>query len=755
MMNFLQRVIFFLLLGIIVSSKLFAQNNKADSLFKEYFKSTNITDKLIKCQAAVSSLCNLRDAKRVYQIIDDLEKSKAEVSKHDYKQGIILLSKSLITRAVDSVSLSSQYAKQAIPFLSGDKYYMSEAQCMLVMNYNLKGQFDSCIHAGNKYMPDIKKAKNITGQLEVLLVISSSYDFIGDRKKAIELLLQALEIAKAYKRHNKLSEIYVSLASAYKEENIILAKKYALLGLQVLNNMQGEAEKVSYNSVYLILGNVYYDLQNLDSAKYYYNLCKESSHLTNDKRMYLAAIGNIGNIAIDQRDFHVALICNNVTLQEYKKLGIPTEIAVSYGSLADLYKDMKDYKNAVRYYDSALAITQQIQSADDFIYNYKGLSETYEMMGNDKEAFKYYKLYRLWNDSVNNNQNSKKISEMELDFKYKSEQREKDLIQKNKDLITQEKIKQQKYIIWAAVLGGLCLVIFLGFTIKSNIEKKKTNKQLQIFNDEISEQKNIIEQKNNEITDSITYASRIQQGVIPDDEELKKLLPNHFVFFKPRDIVSGDFYWACKVKSKTNPESKRTVVAVVDCTGHGVPGAFMSLVGNTLLNQTINRSAIATPAQALDYINAQLPKTIKSKSSTGAIKDGMEIAMCDFHFDTLTMHFAGANSNIYVVRNKEIQIYKGDKQPIGESLSGEIINYTNQVISLQKDDCVYLISDGYADQFGGEKGKKFKYKPLENLFCSIADKKVSEQRDILAKAFDDWKSHHEQVDDVLIMGIKI
>ena len=329
------------------------------------------------------------------------------------------------------------------------------------------------------------------------------------------------------------------------------------------------------------------------------------------------------------------------------------------------------------------------------------------------------------------------------------------MIQKNKDQISQEKINQQKYIIWAGIMGGLCLFVFLGFTIKSNIQKKKTNKQLRGFNDEIIAQKNIIEVKNHEITDSITYASRIQQGVIPDEEELKLLLPNHFVFFKPRDIVSGDFYWACKVKSKTEPNIKRSVVAVVDCTGHGVPGAFMSLVGNTLLNQTIGRSTIANPAQALDYINQQLPKTIKSKLSTGTIKDGMEVAMCDFNFDTLTMQFAGANSNIYIVRNGEIQIYRGDKQPIGESFSGTIINYTNQIISLQKNDCVYLISDGYADQFGGVKGKKFKYKQLENLFCSIAEKNVEEQRAILAAAFDDWKANHEQVDDVLIMGVKI
>ena len=145
--------------GISLSGNLFSQNNKADSLYSDYFKSRSTDDKMTRCPGAVSSLCNLRDSKRVYQIIADLEKSKVEPSKESYKKGVILLSKSLITRSVDSVSLSSMYAKQSIPFLSNNKRYMSEAQCMLVMNYNLKGQFDSCIQAGNKFLPDIKRVK--------------------------------------------------------------------------------------------------------------------------------------------------------------------------------------------------------------------------------------------------------------------------------------------------------------------------------------------------------------------------------------------------------------------------------------------------------------------------------------------------------------------------------------------------------------------------------------------------------------------
>lgn len=757
-MGLLQKTkIFFNVLTLIflLHSKGFSQIKFIDSLRLDYQKTSDPNLKLYKAAEIINVLVNEQKFEEARKMITNLEDLNVSKSNLGIKKGILLLSKGFLCVEKGSFSLSSNYARQSLKYFDKNNFLKINAKSLIILNYHLMGQFDSCIRMGAKTLTEIKDNTNIFSELEILMTMANSYDFIGDRAKAVQISFKAIDLAKENKKINKLAVLYINLSSFYKDENTLLAKQYALKALNCLRMNKNIVYENIFNSCYLMLGNIYYNLKIQDSSKYYYLLCIESSKKTNDQRMYLAALGNMGNIAMDQQEYNKALEYNFLTLSEYKKLGLLTEITVAYGSLADLYKDTKEYKKAVLYYDSALMYTKKIQSADDYIYNYKGLSETYEMMGNTKDALKYYKLYQLWNDSVNNNQNSKKISQLELDFKYKAEQREKDLIQKNKDLIIQEKIKQQNYIIWAGVLGGLSLVIFLGFTIKSNIEKKKTNKQLQVFNDEILQQKNIIEEKNHEITDSITYASRIQQGVIPDEDELRQLLPNHFVFFKPRDIVSGDFYWACKVKSKTEPNTKRTVVAVVDCTGHGVPGAFMSLVGNTLLNQTINRSSITTPAQALDYINIQLPKTIKSKSSTGAIKDGMEVAMCDFNFDTLTMQFAGANSNIYIIRNKEIKIYKGDKQPIGESFSGTTINYTNQIISLQKDDCVYLISDGYADQFGGAKGKKFKYKQLENLFCEIAEKKVDEQREILARAFDDWKSHHEQVDDVLIMGIKI
>lgn len=743
-------ILYFVFLILVSGMRLNAQNKMLDSVYTDYIKTTNTDQKLSKTLHLVLLLGDNNDIEQANKLITNLEKLTVEPSKAEYKQGIILLSKALLYKTMDSANKSIFFSQKAIPFLSSNKSDLAEAKSLTLLNYYMQGHFDSCIQMGSRILPEIKKSGNINSELEVLMCVGRSHDFVGDRKKAIQISLSAIELAKQHQKIIKLSELYISMSTIYKGEDINVAKKYALESLAVLKKTKDERASSVVNVCYLILGNVYYDMKNKDSALYYYDLCREASLKVNDRRTYLAALGNIGNVTYEQGNYAKALEYNFLTLKEYRQIGITSEIAVAYGSLADIYKDMKNYPKAISYYDSALVITKQIQSADDFIYNYKGLSETYEMMGNDKEAFKYYRLYKQWNDSINNNQNSKKITQMELDYKYKSEQKEKDLIQKNKDLITQEKISNQKYIIWSGIIGSLLLVVFLGFTIKTNIARKKINAKLQSFNAEITRQKDVIEEKNNEITDSITYASRIQQGVIPDEQEMKMLFPQHFVFFRPRNIVSGDFYWANRVAANNH-----ALLAVADCTGHGVPGAFMSLVGNTLLNQTLNNKVTDTPAKALDYINQQLPKTIKSKTSTGTIKDGMEIAMCEFDFDTLTMSFAGANTNIYVVRNGVIQIYKGDKQPIGENFSDKIIPYTNHVIQLQKGDCVYLITDGYADQFGGQKGKKFKYKPLEDLFSNVAGKEPEQQKEIISETFNNWKLNHEQVDDVLVVGIKV
>ena len=250
--------------------------------------------------------------------------------------------------------------------------------------------------------------------------------------------------------------------------------------------------------------------------------------------------------------------------------------------------------------------------------------------------------------------------------------------------------------------------------------------------------------------DSINYASRIQRSIMPDTNELQSTYPNCEVLYLPRDIVSGDFYWVNSLPNRPDI----VVYAVADCTGHGVPGAFMSLIGATLLNQTLTHPNVNTPAQALEYLNIELPKNIKSSSQGETIKDGMEISMCLIDYSTLKMDFSGANNNLYIVRRNELILHKGDKQAIGQGYQAAQ-RFSNHLIQLQEKDIIYLFTDGYPDQFGGNKGKKFLYKQLEDLIVRISSLSIQEQKHILQKTFEDWKGNLEQVDDVLLMIIEI
>lgn len=272
---------------------------------------------------------------------------------------------------------------------------------------------------------------------------------------------------------------------------------------------------------------------------------------------------------------------------------------------------------------------------------------------------------------------------------------------------------------------------------------------------EVKDQQEIIEEKNKDITDSISYSKRIQESVFTEKERLKDYAPNSFIYFQPRDIVSGDFYWFTRTFSSADPSNQLLVVAAVDCTGHGVPGAFMSIIGHTLLNRTVDNPEIATPADALDFINREIKKTLSQKAYEAAIRDGMDIALCVVDFKNLTLSFAGANNPLYLVRGQELIEMSAMKQPITASSDGPVIPFTNQIMELKKNDTIYLFTDGFADQFGGPRGKKFMYKRFRETLLSVQDHSMEEQKGLLFQALEDWKGELEQVDDVLVIGVRI
>ncbi|MES2284560.1 MAG: tetratricopeptide repeat protein [Bacteroidota bacterium] len=287
-------------------------------------------------------------------------------------------------------------------------------------------------------------------------------------------------------------------------------------------------------------------------------------------------------------------------------------------------------------------------------------------------------------------------------------------------------------------------------TLTPILNEKGDIKKLVVIDTDITERKqaeNIIHEKNREITDSIHSAKRIQHALLASDTLLKKHLPEFFVLYKPKDIVSGDFYWANVIDNKF-------VIITADCTGHGVPGAFMSLLNISYLNEAIIEKRIDSPEKILEHVRSQIIHTLNPEGSEVESKDGMDAVLCIYDFKHLWLRFACANNPLWVIRNNDLIRFKPDKMPVGMHY-GEQKPFSINTLGLRKGDIVYTFTDGYADQFGGPKGKKFKYKALKDVLLSIQTKSMEEQKEILLATFEKWKGNLEQVDDVLIIGVRV
>jgi serine phosphatase RsbU (regulator of sigma subunit) len=273
--------------------------------------------------------------------------------------------------------------------------------------------------------------------------------------------------------------------------------------------------------------------------------------------------------------------------------------------------------------------------------------------------------------------------------------------------------------------------------------------------EEVVRQKEEIETKNQElevlykhVTDSIKYAKRIQEAILPPDSLVKRVLPNSFVLYKPKDIVSGDFYWI-------DEKDDKTLFAAVDCTGHGVPGAFMSIVGYNILKHSVNNNNFTTPSLILDALNQGVSETLHHGHEESQAKDGMDLSFCTIDYKNMELQYAGAFNPLYLIRNGELIQTKADKFPIGLFLGEEKKKFTNHKIKLQKDDHIYIFSDGYADQFGGPNGKKFMANHFRDLLLDVHKYPIDKQKDILNKTIEEWRGPLDQVDDILVIGVKI
>ncbi len=444
-----------------------------------------------------------------------------------------------------------------------------------------------------------------------------------------------------------------------------------------------------------------------------------------------------------------ALSYYNMSLQLRIETNNASGIASSYFSLADYMYRNNDLKKALQYALMDMEVSQKLNSPENIGSAANLLKGIYTKMNKPAEALKMYELYIQMKDSILNEEtvNAAIKKTFQIDYERKAAADSVMVAEEKKVAAAElEEEKTKRFALW----GGLGLVlIFAIFMVNRFVVINKQKKIIEhkerealIQNIVISEQKNLVEEKQKEMLDSIHYAKRIQTALIANSNFIDQHLPNNFIYFNPKDIVSGDFYWATAHKNKF-------YLAICDSTGHGVPGAFMSLLNMGFLSEAIKEKDIEKPNEIFNYVRERLISTISNEGQ----KDGMDGILLCVDKKTNAMEYCAANNEPILIHNNSILELPKDKMPVGKGERSE--EFKLYSIDLKPGDTLYLYTDGFADQFGGAKGKKFKYKQLNELLLSLNAVPLNEQKQILEQTFKSWKGNLEQVDDVLIAGIKI
>ncbi|MES2763591.1 MAG: SpoIIE family protein phosphatase [Bacteroidota bacterium] len=570
------------------------------------------------------------------------------------------------------------------------------------------------------------------------------YGDMAEVPLALDQYLEGLRYAKKYNQWGSAAALYNSLGNMYgtNEEPRKALANY-LLAIDALAKSQ--PEKIAY-PIYSNLIGVYTVLQKYDSAMYYADVCIEHNEKTNDRVALTSNYIALSEIYSALKNKEQCLIAANKGVILAKEMGDEYTMSHGYIQLGNALSLNGKYQDAYVAINEAIFYAKKTGDMPALELATLYLSQIYENSGDYRNSLKSYKEYTVYKDSALNNESIQQVKNAEAKFENEKKQKEIELLGEKQKLNEAENQKKKIYL-YGAVFGIVILGFVLLILYRNNVLKQKTNKNLQAYNKEINLQKELVELKNKEITDSINYAKRIQQSILTSDQYFKKNTTDFFILFKPKDIVSGDFYWALN-------HENRFIVMTADCTGHGVPGAMMSMMGINFLNEIVNEKRILSPAGILNQLRKDIIKALNPEGSLIETKDGLDCCLCSFDFAGMKLTYSNANNSFYIIRNNEVIVSKSNKMPVG---AGHNIDNLFQEfeMDIQKNDLVITLTDGYADQFGGPKGKKFKYKQLEELLFNNAHLPLNDIKELLNEKIEFWKGGLEQVDDICVIGIKI
>ena len=643
---------------------------------------------------------------------------------------------------------------------NNDQYNLAASYYLLGSIISDKGNYQNAIELFNKSIEIRKKINDEIGLAASFSFLGLSYAHQDNYALGIEFIQKSIEIRERIKDKRGLANSYLSLYKIYidiGEADKAMDSEFKSLEIcKEINDLQCVSGRLTN------LGKLYQNKGLFDKALSYHKLALNISKQLNIKNRIAQVHENIAYSLLQKKLYNEALLHIDSSLVIKQLIGDEEGIVSSNLVLADILCQQKNYVRAISIAKQSLLQSAQLNIPSLTKQSHFILSNAYQQVNKSNEALFHYQKFIALRDSIYNIDKTKEIVRKELEFNFKRTQELQKLEQQKLAEKNKEENEKQRNIIIFISLTALILSALLGITVWLYRQKNKSEKQLEYANNELyfknkelSENNELIEQqhvtiqtKNKEITDSIKYAQKIQSAMMPLTEEFTSYFKEAFVLFEPKDIISGDFYWV------TNRNGK-IIFATGDCTGHGVPGGFMSMLGVSLLNEIINEHDLTEPALILSRLRKKVITALRQKGLSGEQQDGMDMTICVLDTENKKLVYACANQFFYILKSDgTINEYKGDKQPVG-IFGKELKPFKQFEIDLEEGDVLYTFSDGLADQFGGPRGKKFKYNQLKELIIKLKDNTLTEQQSFIKTYFTDWKGNLEQVDDVCLIGVKI
>jgi tetratricopeptide (TPR) repeat protein len=645
----------------------------------------------------------------------------------------------------------------------------------LISKFNLVGEYKSQKKYATEALALSLKIKWMRGEAAAFRSLGSYYYNIGDPTKALNNFKASLQLSKKTNSKKGIASTYHNMAMVYQEQgDIPKTLEYYHLSLKIreqINDQDGIAEclgnigityteqgKYAKALEYLERsfqlsekigkkGTAAYCLGNMgiissekgdyEKALYYYERCLKISEEMGDIPSIGMSLNNIGLAYRDQKNYSKSLEYTFQSLQLKEEMGDKWGISLCYLNIGETYFLQSENKKALEYAKKSLELAKELDFLQTISNAADLISRIYRKQGKGMEALEMYELSIQMRDSIMDEEAQEATIQKDMQYTFDKKQLADSLEVVEERKLNAIELKQeqtQRYFLY----GGLLLLLVFAAFIYNRFQVAQKQKK------EIEHHKHLVEEKNREITDSINYAKRLQEAILPAPSFVNSFVPNNFILYKPKDIVAGDFYWA-------EYHQDKFFIAAADSTGHGVPGAMVSVVCSNALNRAVMEFNLTDPGKILDKTRDLVIETFDKSNEN--VKDGMDISLLCIDQITKEITWAGANNALWYFQNGEIKEIKANKQSIGKSENAN--SFTTHVIESIPESTFYLFTDGYADQFGGPKGKKFKYRPFQELLISVQSNPLKDQQIKLDETIELWRGNIEQVDDICIVAVQI